>query len=110
MLVSCRFCRTLFISTYPSIGSIFVSNGDPRPSDPGSVLLRSLGFVACLPSGALLLSKMYGLGPMSGFAFGIALASCLVLLGLWIWARRAGLRWLAEALEVGFLGGLVGTL
>lgn len=53
---------------------------------------------------------MYGVTPMSGPALWISVACGVALLGIWVGARRAGWRWLVEALEVGFLAGLLGTL
>ncbi len=71
--------------------------------------LRAACFAACLPSGGVLLAKLHGLGPMHTLALAAALPGCLLLVAAWAWARRAGWEALAGDLEVGALGGLLGS-
>jgi hypothetical protein len=40
----------------------------------------------------------------------VSLPCCLGLIVIWLWARRAGKEQLADALEIGFWGGLLGTI
>lgn len=74
----------------------------------GSFLLRSLCFLACIPSGGAILLKVWGLASM---AWGGALfLACLpVLLLSYLWARRHDLE-SARALRLGCWGGLIGTI
>ena len=66
-------------------------------------------FVACLPSGASLLAKLYGIASLRTGAIVVVLPCCLGLFGVWLWARRSRRQWLATLLTIGFFGGLLGT-
>ncbi len=74
--------------------------------------LRLLCFFACVPSGGALLAKVYGLASMRTIVVLLALPCCLGLVAIWIWARSKGKEQeqLTSALEIGFVGGLFGTI
>jgi hypothetical protein len=74
------------------------------------VWLRALCFALCVPSGGSLLAKVYGLAPMPVGALWVALPCSAALVAVWLWAARSGRRPLADALAIGFAGGLLGTL
>jgi len=73
-------------------------------------LLRIGLFLACAPSGGALLWKVYGLGSMSEAMFRAALPCAAILMLAWLWARRTGRRRLVEDINLGLLGGLLGTI
>jgi hypothetical protein len=67
-------------------------------------------FLFCLPSGAALLAKVYGLASMRVVTLWIALPCCIGLFAIWIWSRRERTQELETALTIGFVGGLLGTI
>ena len=72
--------------------------------------LRCLCFLLCIPSGAALLAKMFGLSAMQPVIVFIFLPSAIALTLIWYWARRSSRIFLADALVIGFWGGLLGTV
>jgi hypothetical protein len=74
--------------------------------DPG---LRTLCFLACVPSAGVLLLKVYGLMPMQAGVLALTLPCTLVLVAVWAWAGRSGHSALAEAIALGAVGGLLAT-
>lgn len=75
-----------------------------------NLVWASACFVLCIPSGGALLAKVYGLASLHESAIFIALPCCCALIAMWWWARQTGRKDLAEALAIGFFGGLLGTL
>lgn len=71
---------------------------------------RGLCFILCVPSGGALLVKVYGLLELNSGVLFVTLPCCVALVGIWLWAKRTGRNSLAEALAIGCLGGLLGTL
>ncbi len=57
-----------------------------------------------------MLAQVYGLVDLHSSALFIALPCCLALLGIWLWTKQTERKVLAEALTIGFVGGLLGTL
>jgi hypothetical protein len=47
---------------------------------------------------------------MQSISLAVALPCCLGLIAVWLWAGRSGKEQLAWALEIGFVGGLFGTI
>lgn len=80
------------------------------PSSRESWTPSVLCFLIAIPSGASLLAHIYGVLPMVLGGAVIALVCCLSLVGITFWARSSGRPGLADALTVGLLAGLVGTL
>lgn len=76
---------------------------------PDFFWLRVICFLACMSSGGALLGKVYGLASMQLLGLAVALPCGVGLLGVWFWARRTAREALADALTIGFLGGLLGT-
>lgn len=73
------------------------------------VSLRIACFLACIPSGGALLAKVYGLASMQQVVLFVFLPCCVFLGTVWLRARRSD-EDLADALLLGFVGGLLGTL
>lgn len=82
----------------------------PTGQSHAALSWRGLCFLLCIPSGGALLAKVYGLLELNSGALFIALPCCAALIGIWRWAKQTGRKSLAEALAIGFLGGLLGTL
>lgn len=76
----------------------------------GSELLRLLCFLACVTSIGALLAKVYGIASMQTGALVVALPCTISMVGVWAWARKLDGRVLADALRIGFVGGLVATI
>src|SRR5437667_8559923 len=72
--------------------------------DRGYFWVRAICFFACIPSGAALLAKVYGIASMQVSALALALPSCAALAIIWFWARQAEKKQLDSALTIGFLG------
>lgn len=72
--------------------------------------LRSLCFLACIPSGGALLAKVFGVASLQSVTVYIFLPSALFLIGVWVWSGRSNRSNLHNALVIGFWGGLLGTL
>ncbi|MBI3653404.1 MAG: hypothetical protein HY231_20430 [Acidobacteria bacterium] len=72
--------------------------------------LRVLSLLLCLPSGASLLAKVYGLAPMHLTVLFITLPCGAILLGIWVWTRKADDDEFATALLLGSLGGFLATI
>jgi hypothetical protein len=71
--------------------------------------LRIFCFLACIPSGGALLGKVYGLASLRLATLAVALPCCVALVVVWVWARRSE-KQLAARLEIGFVGGLLGSI
>lgn len=89
---------------------MIVSAHSPASQSRVSLGWRVLCFLLCVPSGGALLAKVYGVLDMQNGTLLVALPCCLALIGIWLWAKRTGRNSLAEALAIGCLGGLLGTL
>jgi hypothetical protein len=72
-------------------------------------LLRLACFVACIPSVGALLAKVYGVTTMRLATLAVAIPCCAGLVAAWVWARNHNQQ-LKDALEIGFVAGLLGTL
>jgi hypothetical protein len=72
--------------------------------------LRSLCFVLCIPSVGALLAKVYGVASMQRAAIAVAMPSAFALLVLWWRDWNTPERTLATALEIGVVGGMLGTI
>lgn len=72
--------------------------------------VRAACLLACIPSGAALLAKVYGIASMRLVTFAAAAPCYVGLIGAWIWGRRSGRESVATALAIGFAGGLLGTV
>jgi hypothetical protein len=57
-----------------------------------------------------LLAKVYGVSSMKTATLAVALPCCVGLILIGAWASHAGKKQLASALEIGFVGGLLGTI
>ncbi|MCI0397235.1 MAG: hypothetical protein L0332_02435 [Chloroflexi bacterium] len=75
-----------------------------------SFWLRVVCLLLCIPSGGALLAKVYGLASLQFVTLAIFLPGVVVLIVLWRWARRHGREYPANAVVIGFWGGLLGTL
>src|SRR5262249_52644369 len=70
-------------------------------------------FLAALPSGSAVLTEMYGVASLHDVVWFAAVPGYLVLVAVWLYARRAAqasTRALADAIIVGALGGFLGTI
>jgi len=72
--------------------------------------LRLACFLACTTSVGALLAKLYGVASMRLATFAVALPCSLALIAVWAWSSRSGDEQLASELEIGFVGGLLGTI
>jgi hypothetical protein len=82
-------------------------SSNPSPAD---FWWRALCFLLCIPSGGALLAKVYGWLELNRGVWLVALPCCAALVGLWLWTKRTGRSAVAEALTIGFVGGLFGRL
>ncbi len=71
--------------------------------------LRAVCFLACVPSGAALLAKVYGVASLQSVTLYVFVPGIVLLFVIGIWASRKNL-YLRHALVIGFWGGLLGTL
>ena len=74
-----------------------------------SRIIRPVCFLLCIPSGAVLVAKSYGLIEMHISVPWIVVPCCVALLLIWL-RSRARHQELAADLLIGFAAGLVGTL
>ncbi len=72
--------------------------------------LRSLCFLACIPSGGALLAKVFGVATLQSVTVFVFLPGALFLIVVWALGRQNGRHILYQALIIGFWGGLLGTL
>ena len=72
--------------------------------------LRALCLLACIPSGGALLAKVFGLASMEAVTLFLFVPGALFLVAAWWWATRSDRSYLADALAIGFWGGLLGTV
>ncbi len=75
-----------------------------------NLLLAFLIFLSCIPQAGSLLLKVYGLMPLQSSFLFIALPGLLLIISLYIWSKSKGNSYISHALELGFAGGLAGTI
>lgn len=83
-----------------------------RPSATG-LLARAALFLACLPSGAAVLTEVYGVAPLHDVVWFLAVPGYAVLAVVWVLARNSRgepARELADAIAIGAVGGLIATI
>lgn len=72
--------------------------------------LRTLCFLACIPSGGALLAKVFGIASLQSVTLFLFLPCAIFLTAVWLWAKKNNRAYLHQALVIGFWGGLSGTL
>jgi hypothetical protein len=72
--------------------------------------LRALCFLLCIPAVGALLAKMYGVASMQRTSIFVALPAGVALVAIWWWNSKTRERKIADALEIGVVGGMLGTI
>ena len=75
-----------------------------------TLILRIICLLCCIPSGGALLAKVYGVAQMQPVTLFVFVPCALIMVVVWQWAKRNQRQLLADAMRIGFLGGLLGTL
>lgn len=75
-----------------------------------SKLLRLVIFAACIPQAGSLLLKVYGLCSLQAAFLALAVPGILIITAVYLWAKKQPDQFLRNTIELGFLGGLAGTI
>lgn len=78
--------------------------------DSRTRILSLLIFAACIPQAGSLLLKVFGVCSLQAGFLLLALPGSLLVAIIYLWARKNGHEFLGHSLELGFAGGLAGTV